>query len=128
MLKLLKQLQAEPMPAEKIASMLKMIEERYGFQPTGDVLRILELGGTAVYSGKPPLRFIGLEEIIHAEAYLHVDFAGRSLLPLFDLHENDFICYQFTDHRFCVFNIIDYSLFGQNSSIQELLKKLGFTV
>ncbi|UVI31966.1 hypothetical protein [Paenibacillus spongiae] len=125
---LLKQFQAEPMSPEKTASLLKIVGERYGFQPAGDMLTILELGGTAAFQAKPPLRFLGLDEIIHAEAYLHVDFAGRGLLPLFDLYENDFICYRIQDRQFCVFNIIDYSQFGQSGSVIDVLKKLGYFV
>ena len=63
---------------------------------------------------------------MNAEPFLHVDFKDRGLLPLFDLYENDFICYQMQNDQFVVFNIIDFSEFDHSSSLMELLDKLGY--
>jgi|GEM_PF-933232 len=102
------------------------IERAYGIVPEGELARIMELGGTADYADKPAMRYIGQAEIANAEAYLHVPFKSVGLLPLFDLHENDFVCYRLADGRYAAFNIIDLSEFASAAGLPELLGKLGW--
>lgn len=102
------------------------LEDAYGYRPEGDVLRVLELGGTTDYVGKPAMRYMGLKEILNAEAYLHVEFKSHGLLPLFDLHENDFVCYRLAEGNYVVINIIDLTPFSAAPTLVELLNKLGY--
>ncbi|ACT00500.1 hypothetical protein [Paenibacillus sp. JDR-2] len=107
---------------------LQLIEEKYSCKPDGEVVQVLELGESAIYQGEPSIRFMGRTEILNADAFLHVDFIDRGLLPLFDLYENDFICLRTVDKQFSVFNIIDYTEFYATPALSNLLVKLGFEI
>ena len=126
MVKFLSKLQVEAKPAQQVEMLLKKVEELYNVVLDERLRQVLQLGGTAHYSGKPAIRFMGLEEIVNAEAYLHVNFNEIGLLPLFDLYENDFICYSRLDEAYCVFNIIDHSRYYKEAALETVLTKLGF--
>ena len=44
-------------------------------------------------------RLLSLEEILNAPEELSVDFVSHGLLPVFDVFDNDFICYQTKDGK-----------------------------
>lgn len=123
---LLNQLQGESQPTAQTQAQIQAIEKKYNVRVEADLQQILQIGNTAFYTGKPSLRFMGLEEILQAGPLLHIDFIAKGLLPIFDCYENDFICYKVDGEGYCVLNIIDETEFFHSSSISDLLTKIGF--
>lgn len=67
-------------------------------------------------------RLLSLEEILNADEDLQVDFVQYGLIPVFDVYDNDFICYQTKDGNWCKFNIVDEIRFQKDSRLEDLLK------
>lgn len=67
-------------------------------------------------------RILSFDEIMDAEADLHVEFKSKGIIPFADCGENDFIVYHFNDNIWSKFNIIDESVFKKKDSLKDLLK------
>jgi len=67
-------------------------------------------------------RLLSLEEILDCNEDLQVDFSSVGLVPIFDIYDNDYICYQTKNGKWCVFNIVDSISFKNDSTLQDLLK------
>ena len=52
-------------------------------------------------------RILSIEEIRDANEDLEVDFISLQLIPLIDCYDNDYICYDFKNDIWVVFNIVD---------------------
>jgi hypothetical protein len=118
-------LPAKQLSRESVDKLL-VIENKYQAILHDEVKMVLELGEVTFIEYKGlRLRFIGLDEIIDAEEDLHVPFTEKKILPLFDLFENDFICYNYNESNFCVYNIIDKSWFFVSPSLEEVINKLA---
>ena len=75
-------------------------------------------------------RLLGTEEILESKKNLGVDFLSKSILPLFDLQSNDFICYDIQKNGYFILNIVDEidlidvtDFFEYHISLEELVKK-----
>lgn len=66
-------------------------------------------------------RLLSLEEILNSDEDLQVDFTSLGLIPIFDIFDNDYICYQVKNGSWCIFNIVDEVSFKKDSTLQELL-------
>lgn len=66
-------------------------------------------------------RLLSLEEILNSNEDLQVDFTSLGLIPIFDIFDNDYICYQVKNGSWCIFNIVDEVSFKKDSTLQELL-------
>ena len=67
-------------------------------------------------------RMLSYQEIVDAQADLHVDFKKKGLIPVADCGENDFIVYHMADNSWSKFNIIDETVFKKRNLLEELLK------
>lgn len=66
-------------------------------------------------------RFLSLDEIEYADEDLHVNFKKRSIIPLIDCSDNDFIVYDYLSEKWMVFNIVEMVSFKKKASFDELL-------
>lgn len=66
-------------------------------------------------------RLLSLEEILDCSEDMQVDFSAIGLIPIFDIFDNDYICYQTKNNKWCIFNIVDEISFKKDSTLQELL-------
>lgn len=66
-------------------------------------------------------RKMGVEEILGAPNFLHVDFPNHGIVPVFDCGDNDFICFRFADGRWVKFNIVDELTFRDSADWIELI-------
>lgn len=66
-------------------------------------------------------RLLSVEEIISANEDMQVDFDSYGLIPVFDIFDNDFICYQKENDKWCFFNIVDEIAFKKDKTLKELL-------
>jgi hypothetical protein len=112
------------MDSDEKKAYLNQIESVYG-SLTDDIVCILKIGDTAfsTYQGRK-VRFLGLNEISNAEKFLHIPFSELKKIPLFDLGNNDFICYDLEKQVYSVFNIIDEIDFFSSASLISLLEKI----
>lgn len=106
-------------------AMINSLEGKYQASFLPEVKQILQIGTVGFLQvGKRKIRFMGLSEIGNADEFLHVPFIQKHLIPLFDLMDNDFICYNLKANNYCIFNIIDESEFLVSSKLEALLGKL----
>lgn len=66
-------------------------------------------------------RLLSFEEILDSSNDMQIDFSSLNLVPVFDLFDNDYICYQTKNNKWCLFNIVDEISFKKDSSLHELL-------
>lgn len=59
--------------------------------------------------------------ILNADEELQVNFNKYGLIPVFDAYDNDYICYQIKNAKWCMFNIVDEIAFKKDSTLQDLL-------
>jgi hypothetical protein len=98
-------------------------ENIYKASLSDEVKKILSLSEeTMLYDDKPLLRKLSSAEIIEANEDLEVDFIGQSLLPVFDMGDNDFVVFDFAENRWCLFNIVDEIKFKEE---EDLLLVMG---
>jgi len=64
---------------------------------------------------------LDISSIINANNELQVDFVNYGLIPVFDAFDNDYICYQINNNKWCMFNITDETVFKKDSFLQDLL-------
>ena len=93
----------------------------YGFALPHYVAQFVSFSTESIFF-EDEWRTLSHDEIIDAEEDLHVDFAGKSMLPLIDCGENDFIVYCHTDGVWAKFNIVDECLFSKRSSLDDLFQ------
>ena len=67
-------------------------------------------------------RIMATDEIANASQELHVDFAKRSYLPIFDTGDNDFIVFDYKNNQWAKFNIVDEINFNNTDDLSALLK------
>lgn len=67
------------------------------------------------------LRKLSNEMILEATEEMNSDFIGNHLLPLFDFGDNDYLCYDYSSRLWCMYNIVDDSLFNRHENILDLL-------
>ena len=59
--------------------------------------------------------------ILDAMEDLQVNFVEYGIIPVFDAFDNDYICYQIENGKWCMFNIVDEISFKKNSTLKDLL-------
>lgn len=115
----------QEMSKEVVETTITNLERKYETCFTPTVKLILQLGAVSFGQvNERKARFMGLHEIVNADEFLHIDFTMKQLLPLFDLMDNDFICFHVKDESYYVFNIIDETLFFKSSMLEDLVNKL----
>ena len=67
-------------------------------------------------------RFLSLNEVVHAEADLHIPFKKRQIIPLIDTGDNDFIAYNFAENVWLRYNVVEEVGFGKKKNLNEILK------
>lgn len=64
---------------------------------------------------------LGNSSILDAIEDLQVNFIDYGLIPVFDAYDNDYICYQIENGKWCMFNIVDEVSFKKDSTLNELI-------
>ena len=104
----LKELISKTVEATINQDTIDAIERRYKFRLSDELKRIISLNQEAVfYDDRDILRGLSNAETLNATEDLEVDFVGKSILPLFDIGDNDFIVFDFSDDCWYLFNIVD---------------------
>ena len=69
-------------------------------------------------------RILDSDEILDPEKYLGINMIQLKLIPLIDISDNDFICYDIIKNKFRVFNIIDESSCMENDTLIKVVNEL----
>jgi hypothetical protein len=100
------------------------IETAFGFK-IPSVLEIILSSSPDFYDTENCIyRLLDADEILDAQKHLGIDLIDKHILPVFDISDNDFICFNFDTGKYIVFNIIDQIDFFISDSLEELLQKL----
>jgi hypothetical protein len=75
-------------------------------------------------TGKRIYRLLTVPEVLDTKKYLGIDLQTMHKIPIFDIGDNDFICYDFIEGKYHVFNIIDNTAFFVYLEIDELILEL----
>jgi hydrogenase maturation factor HypE len=98
------------------------IENLYEESLSDELKKIVSLNReTEFYDDRDLLRALSNTEVLNATEDLSVDFVGISLLPLFDVGDNDFVCFDFNEKCWYLFNIVDEVKFKKSASIVDYL-------
>lgn len=60
--------------------------------------------------------------VLTASEEMHSDFIGNHLLPIFDIHENDYVCYDFLKNTWCMFHTVGDYVFNGSDNLSELFE------
>ena len=86
------------------------------------VKKIISIDDNSVfYDDRGFLRKLSTSEILNATEQLHIDFIGISLLPIFDIGDNDFIVYDLKERCWYLFNIVDEIKFKKAANLTKYL-------
>lgn len=72
------------------------------------------------YDESPILRKLPNDMILEATKEMKSDFIGNKLLPVFDSGDNDYICYDYANNIWCMFNTSDNSVFNKHENFSGL--------
>jgi hypothetical protein len=102
-------------------SVFKQIEARYKATETDAPVLIFSFLKDGVFlNDRKFLRLLSLDESIKATEELHVDFINLNIIPIFDIMDNDFICYDFNNKIWCKFNIIDEVRYDESMQLETM--------
>lgn len=65
-------------------------------------------------------RTLSLNEVLHAEEDNGVPFKSRNIIPIADFGDNDFIVYDNNQKKWCMYNILDETIFNEEESFEKL--------
>lgn len=100
------------------------IENAFGCRVSALCAKILSYQESALFfDSKSFLKLLSYEEIIDAEKELQVPFSTLKLIPIFDVGDNDFICFNGRAGCWCIFNVVDELTYKDNQQLESLLEK-----
>lgn len=98
------------------------IEDLYDITLPIEVKRLIKFLESEFYDYKNiKLRILGVEEILNANKELDINFFEMNVIPLIDIMDNDFICYDLENEKFIIYNIIDEIVILSKDTIEELI-------
>jgi hypothetical protein len=66
------------------------------------------------------LKKLSNDMILEAKEEIKSNFIEKNLLPLFDSGDNDYICYDYANNIWCMFNTVNDSVFNKQENFSEL--------
>ena len=100
---------------------VNQVETIYKCKLPDSVKHILSIDSELRFDDKGRMFKLTKDMILDASLAMNTDFLKFNLLPIFDLYDNDYVCYDYTNGVWCQFNIVIDLLFNQNKSLKDLL-------
>lgn len=108
-------------------SVKKEIEDKlfsvYGKSIPETVLKILSLYPSPELFDENESRTLSLNEVLNAEEDNGVAFKSRGIIPIADCGDNDFIVWDSRKNAWCMYNILDETLFSITEDFDDLFLK-----
>lgn len=99
---------------------VKKIEDLYNMKLNGEILYLVSnLGEEKFFDEEEFIKLLSFQEIMDASDDMNVDFISISVLPVFDVGDNDYISFSFNDNCWCKFNIVDELVFSKKKNISD---------
>ena len=98
---------------------LEKCEKAYGVFPD-EVKKILSNNDDNDFIGG--WRVVSESEVLNPEETVHVDFKKKSLIPVADMMDNNFICYDLKNKVWTLFNMVDKVRLDTRKEIYDYLK------
>lgn len=97
------------------------VEQVYSCELSDFVKRLLSIPETIDYEEKEISLFkMSNDFILEANEELQCDFISKHLIPIFDCYENDYLCYDFLNNIYVVYNVFEELTFDRNDDILKL--------
>lgn len=96
------------------------VESVYSCELPEMIKHILSIDPSAAYDDRNDLFKLANDMILEASEDMDSDFISHRLLPIFDLFDNDYICYDITNDQWCMFNIVDDLTFNRQKNFLDL--------
>ena len=100
--------------------MIEKVENTYKVSLPKELRKIVSNANETVFLDGEK-RILSIDEIQNADEELHVGFIDKSLLPIADFCENNFLVFQISKNKWAKYNIIDNTIFKERDTIDELL-------
>lgn len=101
----------------------KQLSAVYNFEIPEIILKILSKYPLPVLFDEKRTRTLSFNEVIHAEEDNGVSFASKNLIPVVDAGDNDYIVYNKASTNWCMYNIVDETIFNETDSFENLFLK-----
>ena len=81
--------------------------------------------GFYINNNNRTLRKLSSGEMYKSKDYLEYDFNIKKLVPIFDIMDNDFLCFDIAKNKYCCFNMIDEVSFDEQTDLFKLIESLA---
>ena len=99
---------------------VEQLERQYGFPFPEIVAKVISRAAESIFFDDDGT-ILSFDEMVDAEADLHVSFSKLGLFSRADTGENDFIVYHAEDGSYSLFNIVDECAFRKRDSLDAML-------
>ena len=101
---------------------IEKLENVYGANLDEYISRLLSYAPSgAFFEGDGASRILSHNWILDASDDMAVDFIKWQLIPVFDMLDNDFICYDVANENWCMFNIAEELKFNEGKALEGCL-------
>lgn len=101
--------------------LINCVEEKYGMITNEIVKKVISYNENDMFIGA--WRVVSKQEILNSIEEIHVDFLEEKIIPIFDIGDNDFICFSIETNKWVCFNIIDKIIFAEKNDILDYLEE-----
>jgi hypothetical protein len=99
---------------------LTKVESVYSCELPEIMKHILSIDPNVAYDDRDDLFKLENNMILEASKEMNSDFVGHNLLPIFDRFDNDYICYDYANNVWCMFNTVDDLTFNKQKNFSDL--------
>lgn len=96
------------------------VESVYSCELSETIKHILSIDPNVVYDDRDDLIKLENNMIFEASKEANSDYISNHLLPIFDKLDNDYICYDYANNVWCMFNTVDGLTFNKQKNFSDL--------
>jgi len=101
---------------------IEKLEKTYGSNLDDYISRLLSKAPNgAFFEGDGVCKILSHDWILDASDDMCIDFVKWQLIPIFDMLDNDFVCYDLTNENWCMFYIVEELKFNEGKTLEECL-------
>lgn len=67
-------------------------------------------------------RVVSESEVLNPIEVIHVDFRGENIIPVINVMDNDYLCYDLEKKRWTMYNIVDNVKFDPRKEIYDYIQ------
>jgi hypothetical protein len=101
--------------------LVEKIEMVYSCKLPEIVRHILSIETSVDYEDRNDLSKLSDSMMLEVSSELNSGFTEINLLPIFDKYDNDYVCYDYINDLWCMFNTVNDLVFNKQKNILDLL-------